>query len=182
MARQASKPRTISKSATSKSRLASKTSPPNKGSDNYTDPKLRERLKKKIMAGSKGGDAGEWSARKSQLLTREYEKAGGGYKTSARTEEQQNLESWTKEKWTTSDGGPSERKGGKVRYLPQEAWDQLGEEEKRKANETKRKGDKTGKQFVANPKAAQDVRRKAQNKKSVRKKSKPDAGRDPLTT
>ena len=46
----------------------------------YTKPKLRERLKKRIMAGSKGGKAGQWSARKAQLVASEYKKAGGGYK------------------------------------------------------------------------------------------------------
>ena len=43
----------------------------------YTKPKLRERLKNNIMAGSKGGKPGQWSARKAQLLTQEYKKAGG---------------------------------------------------------------------------------------------------------
>lgn len=47
---------------------------------NYTKPGMRKKLFKKIMAGSKGGDPGEWSARKAQLLAREYKKAGGGYK------------------------------------------------------------------------------------------------------
>jgi len=47
---------------------------------NYTKPALRERLFKKIKAGTKGGDPGEWSARKAQLLASEYKKAGGGYK------------------------------------------------------------------------------------------------------
>lgn len=47
---------------------------------NYTKPAMRERLFNKIKAGSKGGDPGEWSARKAQLLAREYKKAGGGYK------------------------------------------------------------------------------------------------------
>jgi hypothetical protein len=28
---------------------------------NYTEPDLRERLKQRIMAGSKGGKTGEWS-------------------------------------------------------------------------------------------------------------------------
>ena len=46
----------------------------------YTKPTLRESLKRKIMASSKGGDAGEWSARKAQMLAAEYKKAGGGYK------------------------------------------------------------------------------------------------------
>lgn len=50
----------------------------------YTKPALRKRLFEKIKAGSKGGDPGEFSARKAQLLAREYSKAtkGKGYKTS----------------------------------------------------------------------------------------------------
>jgi hypothetical protein len=47
---------------------------------NYTKPTLRANLFKKIKAGTKGGDPGEWSARKAQLLASEYKKAGGGYK------------------------------------------------------------------------------------------------------
>lgn len=47
---------------------------------NYTKPGLRKQLFNKIKAGSKGGDPGEWSARKAQLLANEYKKAGGGYK------------------------------------------------------------------------------------------------------
>ncbi len=46
----------------------------------YTKPSMRKALFNKIKAGSKGGDAGEWSARKAQLLASEYKKAGGGYK------------------------------------------------------------------------------------------------------
>lgn len=47
---------------------------------NYTKPELRKRLFNKIKAGTKGGDPGEFSARKAQLLAREYKKAGGGYR------------------------------------------------------------------------------------------------------
>lgn len=47
---------------------------------NYTKPGMRKRLFNKIKAGSKGGDPGEWSARKAQLLANEYKKAGGGYR------------------------------------------------------------------------------------------------------
>ena len=47
---------------------------------NYTKPTLRKRLFNKIKAGTKGGKAGQWSARKAQLLANEYKKAGGGYK------------------------------------------------------------------------------------------------------
>ncbi|ANH49512.1 hypothetical protein uvFWCGRAMDCOMC455_033 [Freshwater phage uvFW-CGR-AMD-COM-C455] len=47
---------------------------------NYTKPTMRKALFNKIKAGSKGGDPGEWSARKAQLLAVEYKKRGGGYK------------------------------------------------------------------------------------------------------
>lgn len=47
---------------------------------NYTKPGMRKNLFNKIKAGSKGGDPGEWSARKAQLLASQYKKAGGGYK------------------------------------------------------------------------------------------------------
>lgn len=47
---------------------------------NYTKPALRKRLFEKIKAGSKGGKPGQWSARKAQMLAREYKAQGGGYK------------------------------------------------------------------------------------------------------
>jgi hypothetical protein len=48
---------------------------------NYTKPGMRKALFEKIKAGGKGGDPGEWSARKAQMLAREYKAAGGGYKS-----------------------------------------------------------------------------------------------------
>lgn len=48
---------------------------------NYTKPEMRKRLYQKIKAGTKGGDPGEWSARKAQLLAREYKSKGGGYRS-----------------------------------------------------------------------------------------------------
>ena len=47
---------------------------------NYTKPTMRKRLFNKIKAGSKGGKPGQWSARKAQMLAREYKAAGGWYK------------------------------------------------------------------------------------------------------
>lgn len=47
----------------------------------YTKPGMRKSLFEKIKAGSKGGDPGEWSARKAQMLAREYKAKGGGYKS-----------------------------------------------------------------------------------------------------
>jgi hypothetical protein len=48
---------------------------------NYTKPTMRKRLFNQIKAGTKGGNAGQWSARKAQLLAVRYRKAGGGYTT-----------------------------------------------------------------------------------------------------
>lgn len=47
----------------------------------YTKPGMRESLFKSIKAGTKGGDPGEWSARKAQLLAKQYKAKGGGYKS-----------------------------------------------------------------------------------------------------
>jgi len=47
---------------------------------NYTKPSLRKRLFNKIKAGGKGGKPGQWSARKAQMLAKEYKSKGGGYK------------------------------------------------------------------------------------------------------
>ena len=50
-------------------------------SGNYTKPTMRKRLFEQIKAGSKGGRAGQWSARKAQMLAKQYKAKGGGYKS-----------------------------------------------------------------------------------------------------
>ena len=47
---------------------------------NYTKPTMRKRLFSQIKAGSKGGKPGQWSARKAQMLAKQYKAKGGGYK------------------------------------------------------------------------------------------------------
>ena len=48
---------------------------------NYTKPGMRKRLFEKIKAReTHGTKAGQWSARKAQLLAKEYKEAGGGYR------------------------------------------------------------------------------------------------------
>ena len=47
---------------------------------NYTKPSMRKRLFEKIKSGTRGGKAGQWSARKAQLLAKQYKAKGGGYK------------------------------------------------------------------------------------------------------
>ena len=49
-------------------------------SGNYTKPTMRKRLFNKIKAGTSGGKAGQWSARKAQMLAKQYKAKGGGYK------------------------------------------------------------------------------------------------------
>jgi hypothetical protein len=131
----------------------------------YTKPALRERIKKKIMKGTKGGRAGQWSARKAQLVAQEYKAQGGGYKGGKETKAQAHLNAWTKEDWQTSDGKKADRKknGKKVmaRYLPKKAWGKLSAAEKKSTNEKKEEGSGRGKQFVANTKKAAGARKKA---------------------
>jgi len=49
-------------------------------SGNYTKPGMRKTLFNRIKAGSKGGRPGQWSARKAQMLAKQYKAKGGGYK------------------------------------------------------------------------------------------------------
>lgn len=47
---------------------------------NYTNPALRKRLFESIKSReTHGTKAGQWSARKAQLLAKEYKSKGGGY-------------------------------------------------------------------------------------------------------
>lgn len=108
---------------------------------------LWKRIVSNIKASSKGGDPGEWSARKAQLAVQKYKKAGGKYK--GEKSESNSLSKWTKQDWTTSDGEPSK---GKKRYLPKKAWENMSSSEKAATNKAKAEGNKQGKQFVKQPK------------------------------
>jgi hypothetical protein len=129
--------------------------------DDYTDPELRERLKEEIKAGDRGGKPGQWSARKSQLLTHEYEAQGGGYRHEGeRTESQRHLSEWTKQDWHTADGGDRARgSDGTSRYLPDAAWQLLSDEEKRATDRRKEGADQ---QHVGNTDAAKEARKAAE--------------------
>ncbi len=126
---------------------------------NYTQPELRQRLKDEIQAGEKGGRAGQWSARKAQLLAAEYEKHGGGYKKAARTAGQKHLESWTEEKWRTADGKAAAHGKTTSRYLPDKAWDELTPAQRKATDEKKKTASRTGQQFVPNTPAAKRARK-----------------------
>lgn len=128
----------------------------------YTKPELRNRLKNEIMASSKGGRAGQWSARKAQLLAQRYEKAGGGY-TGSKSKPQKSLSKWTKEEWGTKSGKPSTQgpKATGERYLPKKAREKLSSAQYAATTAAKRRGTAQGKQFVANTPAAKKASKAA---------------------
>lgn len=119
----------------------------------YTKPEMRERIKNRIKAGSKGGKPGQWSARKAQLLAQAYEKAGGGY-SGSKTKAQQSLKKWTKEEWGTKSGRPSTqgKKATGERYLPKKARESLSASEYAATTAKKREDTRKGKQFSKQPK------------------------------
>jgi len=48
---------------------------------NYTKPDMRKKLFNQIKASAvQGTKAGQWSARKAQLLAKKYKEKGGGYR------------------------------------------------------------------------------------------------------
>ena len=48
---------------------------------NYTKPELRKRIVSQVKAAAtQGTKAGQWSARKAQLVAKKYKAAGGGYR------------------------------------------------------------------------------------------------------
>jgi hypothetical protein len=113
-----------------------------------TNPGKWKAIVASVKAGSKGGDPGEWSARKAQLATQRYKKSGGGYSGPKKADN--SLKKWGDQKWRTSDGSKSE---GKKRYLPEKAWGSLNPSEKAATNKAKAEGNKKGKQFVPQPKS-----------------------------
>jgi hypothetical protein len=130
--------------------------------EKYTHPELREEIKEEIKASDKGGKKGQWSARKSQLLTQEYEKRGGDYKGD-KGQSQKNLEKWTEEEWQTKEGDAEARQddGETRRYLPKKAWENMSEEEKEETERKKREGSKQGQQHVENTYEAKRARKEA---------------------
>ena len=119
------------------------------GSSSYDNPTLWEEVKAEITAGSKGGKAGQWSARKAQMAVVEYKRRGGGYTT--KKDPDNSLVKWTKEDWRTKSGKPSLETG--ERYLPSKAIEAITDAEYQATTRAKRKAMKQGEQFSAQPEA-----------------------------
>ena len=116
------------------------------------EPKWK-RIVASVKAGGKGGNPGQWSARKAQLATQRYKESGGSY-SGPKTEAQKSLSKWTKEDWGTKSGKPSTQgpKATGERYLPKKARQALTSSEYAATTKVKREGTKAGKQFVKQPK------------------------------
>ena len=117
-----------------------------------TDPALWEKVKQRVTGGAKGGEPGEWSARKAQLAVSEYKKEGGGYK--GRKTADNHLSQWTHEEWGTKSGHKSGETG--ERYLPKRAREALSDSEYKRTSDKKRADTAGGKQFSAQPKDVAD--------------------------
>jgi hypothetical protein len=113
-----------------------------------TDPTLWDQVKASVTGGDKGGKPGQWSARKAQIATREYKRAGGGYE--GRKTSDNHLVRWTEEAWGTKSGADSGRTG--ERYLPRKARDHLSSAEYKQTTAKKRTDTAKGRQYSAQPK------------------------------
>ena len=112
-----------------------------------TDPALWEAVKREVTAGTKGGIAGEWSARKAQLAVALYKKRGGGYV--GPKSPSNSLAKWTREDWRTRSGEPSLVTG--ERYLPARAIAALTPAEYAATSRVKRAGLLRDEQFTRQP-------------------------------
>lgn len=113
----------------------------------HTNEALWQRTVKEVTAGTKGGNAGQWSARKAQLAVLLYKKAGGGF--TGPKSPNNSLAKWTRQNYQTKSGKPSLQTG--ERYLPEKAIKSLTSKEYAETSRVKRAGMKQGIQFVKQP-------------------------------
>ena len=109
---------------------------------NYTKPGLRKSIFNRIKAGSKGGKPGQWSARKAQMMAKEYKSKGGDI-----------CRAPAKEEWGTKSGKNSTqgKKATGERYLPKKARAALSDEEYARSTARKRASIRKGEQHSKQP-------------------------------
>ena len=112
-----------------------------------SDPDLWAKVKDEVTAGDKGGKPGQWSARKAQMASSEYQKRGGGYE--GEKSKDNHLQEWTDEDWGTKSGEKSEDTG--ERYLPKEAREALTDKKYARTSAKKRADTTKGRQYSAQP-------------------------------
>ncbi len=121
-----------------------------------TDPELWEKVKQEYKESDKGGDPGQWSARKAQLSVQEYKRRGGGYADEGTDQDDTDLHQWTEEDWGTKSGSESGETG--ERYLPKAVRMLLTEDEYQRSTAKKKSDSHQGdEQFSDQP---DDVKQK----------------------
>jgi hypothetical protein len=127
-----------------------------------TDPKLWDKVKSEVTRSGKGGEPGQWSARKAQLAVQEYKKRGGGYLGHKSGDNSLKQWSGSLKQWSGMKSARNSRDTGE-RYLPERARDVLSDGDYRKAPAKKRADTKNGKQFFSHP---EDVAEKTTRRRS----------------
>ena len=137
------------------------------------DPQLWERVKDEVTQGDKGGEPGQWSARKAQLAVHEYKRRDGTYV--GKKSGGNNLVQWTGEDWGTKSGKESGETG--ERYLPNAAREKLSDEEYKRTTAKKRADKRRGRQFSAQP---EDVAKKTAPHRGTGKREKAEPSKAEL--
>tara|TARA_R100001015_G_C4633442_1_gene198388 strand:+ start:1589 stop:1993 length:405 start_codon:yes stop_codon:yes gene_type:complete len=110
-----------------------------------TKPALWKRIVASVKAGTAGGRKGQWSARKAQIATARYKKAGGGYR--GKKSSKNSLTKWSKQKWDyVSKGDAKKPRKKRGRYLPESVRKSLSASQKAATNKRKRAASAKGKQ------------------------------------
>jgi len=125
-----------------------------------TNEKMWKRIVSSVKSGSAGGRPGQWSARKAQIATKRYKKAGGGYKGAKSSSN--SLSKWSKQKWDyVSKGDKKKPRKKRGRYLPESVRKTLSPSQKAATNRKKRAASKAGKQKAKYSKSVAKKVRKA---------------------
>jgi hypothetical protein len=125
-----------------------------------TNEKMWKRIVSSVKSGSAGGRPGQWSARKAQIATKRYKKAGGGYKGAKSSSN--SLSKWSKQKWDyVSKGDKKKPRKKRGRYLPESVRKTLSPSQKAATNKKKRAASKAGKQKAKYSKSVAKKVRKA---------------------
>jgi hypothetical protein len=101
-----------------------------------TDPDLWDEVKEEVTRSEKGGEPGQWSARKAQMAVQEYKRRGGGYEDDGPDREDTDLHAWTEEEWGTRSGDEAGETG--ERYLPRKVLALLTDDEYERTTAHKR--------------------------------------------
>ncbi|MEL6646061.1 MAG: Rho termination factor N-terminal domain-containing protein, partial [Pseudomonadota bacterium] len=126
------------------------------------DPDLWEEVKDEMMASDKGGEPGQWSARKAQMAVQEYKRRGGTYADDGPSQEDTDLHEWTEADWGTKSGEESLESG--ERYLPKKVRMLLTEDEYQRSTQKKKSDTFDGDELFSDQ--PEDVREKVSKIKS----------------